>query len=170
MNDYKKRITDAINKFETKHSLVKENVPRRKNETPEKTVEKDVLVWLRKIGCFVNVYDSALQPDAYSGPVRVAARSGTPDLLGCTNEGMFVAIELKAPGRRSTLKEHQREFLIRVIRNNGFACCTDSQSHLKELYNNWARLDIDARIKLLLIDLPVSRKSSQDVPLFDDYE
>lgn len=164
-DDYKARIIKAINKFETKHVLVNDK-PKRHNEKPEKEVEKEVLAWLRKIDCFINVYDSAAQPDSYNSIKRVHVKSGTPDLIGCTAEGVFIAIELKAPGRRSTLKEHQRYFLTRVINNNGFAACIDSVSNLRDLYNAWIRTDINDRADLLLKDLPALSKVESG-PLFD---
>lgn len=165
-DDYKSRIIKAINKYETKN-LLSNNTPKRKNNAPEKEVEREVLAMLRRMGCFVNVYDSALQPDSYTGPVRVAARSGTPDLIGCTNNGMFLAVELKAPGCRSKLREHQRQFLINTINNNGFGCVTDNHSHLHKLYSEWLLLNQDQRRELLLNDLPKqSVKVSRN--LFDD--
>lgn len=168
-DDYKSRIIKAINKFETKHTLVNDK-PKRHNEKPEKEVERDVLLWLRKIDCFINVYDSAAQPDSYNNFKRVHVKTGTPDLIGCTAEGVFIAIELKAPGRRSTLKEHQRYFLNRVIKNNGFAACIDSVDRLRDLYNAWIRLeDPEMKENLLLLDLPDLPKKDQDTrPLFSD--
>jgi hypothetical protein len=69
------------------------------------------------------------------------ADAGFADCVGVTPYfGVAAYIELKAPGRRSTLKPHQRDFLLGKISMGAFAVCIDSVELLSETYNEWLAL------------------------------
>lgn len=51
------------------------------------------------------------------------ARAGQSDILGCV-EGRFVAIEIKMPGKLSTVTELQQAFLDSVLAAGGIAGAT----------------------------------------------
>lgn len=142
----------------------------RKNEAPEKLVEKEIRQWLSSQNIFHKIVESkAVLSSQYGGYRKGQADAGFPDLVGCLASGHFLAIELKALGRRSNLSGHQREFLLNVISNNGFACVSDSVSHVSYLLFSWQSLaSVEARRELLLSDLPKQRAVKIDnSPLFD---
>lgn len=112
---------------------------RKTHAKPEKMLETQVLYWCRSRNWKVHVVDSkAVYSIAAGRFLNSQAPVGFPDIVGMTNEGIFVGIELKAKGRRATLKPHQRMFLLDCIKHNGFAVCVDSVELLSELYHSWA--------------------------------
>lgn len=58
----------------------------------------------------------------HGGPYQSA---GIADLIGVVN-GRFFALEVKVPGRRSTLTDLQAAFLENVERHGGLAACVTS--------------------------------------------
>jgi hypothetical protein len=88
--------------------------------TPEGKVKKQVKEWLDKRGAYYYMPQS-------NGRGRV----GAPDFLICLN-GRFVGVETKAPGKRSTTANQDRE--IRWInRSGGYALVVDDVSQLELL-------------------------------------
>lgn len=166
-DDFKARIIKAINKFETKHVLVNDT-PKRRNEKPEKEVERQVLILAKSKNWFVKVIEAkGTYSEQAKRYMQGQVKKGTADIIGVDENGFHLEIELKAAGRRSTLKEHQRLNLIEVINRNGFGCVTDNHYHLNNLYCEWLLLNPNQRRELLLNDLP---KQSVKVNgnLFDD--
>lgn len=103
---------------------------------PEKLVEQQVLAWCFKNNIWVKVYDSKA---VWSPAAKMFKRSlnmsvGTPDLTGLNSQGLFVAIELKAPGKEKVCRLEQRQFLEQVINRNGFGCVISSVEQLESLY------------------------------------
>jgi hypothetical protein len=168
MND-NSGVKNAMAKF-YERQLVKESGPKRTNEKPERDTEREVVAWLRAQGLFHKIVESkAVLSSQYSGYRRGQADAGFPDLVGLTRKGFFLAVELKARGRRSNLSDQQREFLISVIDSKGFACVTDSADHLSALFFAWEAAPVETRSELLLADLPKQRVAKDDGrPLFDD--
>lgn len=164
MDDHKKRIQLAIEKF------IKKNNPKRltrKNLSPERDLQKELIKHLNSIGWSVQSVESKSTFDPRSGRyVGVAAKHGTSDLVGNDSNGCAVFIELKAPGRIGTLREKQREFLIQKIKSNAFACVIDSLSLLIDIYSKWSLLPLGVeRQKFLTSLLP---KEKIDPPLSFD--
>ena len=120
----------------------------KKNKTPEKDLEKEVRAWAARNDVDLHVVESKNMYSAKSGRYTQRATSESmPDL--CGNYGAIsVWIELKAPGRRNTLKEHQKSFLERKIGMGCFACCIDSVKMLEKILFEW----IDNRDKQYLLD------------------
>ena len=117
----------------------------KKHSEPEKKFVKELLVFLRAEGFFVQVYESKWSRsriDDSGNYLPSGAKKGTPDILGCDKNGTMSAIEAKAPGQRraSTLREEQRVFLMKSIRNQAFAVCTDSVEHFSSVYFKWLTL------------------------------
>lgn len=165
---------------------IKKNKPktkRRKNKSPEKTVVKELLKWLKDNGFSADVIEAS----SYDRVNKIRVHdtkvvAGFTDIVATDMYGFACYIEAKAPKRRSQLKEHQREFIINKINNNAFACVTDSIEHLSHLYNQWILLKLKkteyavlkpltpAQVtgqspkKLLLLDLPKTRLA-QPLPL-----
>lgn len=103
---------------------------------PEKLVEQQVLAWCFKNNMFVKVFDSKA---VWSPAAKMFKRSlnmsvGTPDIVGVDSSGMFIGIELKAPGKEKVCRLEQRQFLEQVINHNGFGCVISSIEQLESLY------------------------------------
>lgn len=165
--DYKERVKQAI----INHA--KKNMPKTprktKNQSPEKLVQNECLHWLRLQGFDVYVIESKATYSQASQSYRSSsAMPGFSDIVGCDNNGMFLAIELKARGRLSTLKNHQRKFLVEKINRGGFAACVDSVDLLKSIYQKWSILAGEPSKSFLLNCLPKEKlEDSPNAPLFD---
>lgn len=163
-------VASAIKKYSKKQLKEQDTLRKRKpNQRPEKELtEKPVLAYLRGRGFFVFVVESAAVYNPRAGQyLRGQAQQGTPDLIGVDSYGNHLAIELKAPQRRSTLRPAQREHLLNVIEKNGFASVTDSVKHLSNLYEQWINEpDLEKRREILINDLPRPKTQSDNSPLF----
>lgn len=157
----------AIESYILKHTKDVSKL-KRKHNRPEKEVEKQVMSWCRDHNIFANVVESKAVYSAAAGRyLSGQASAGFPDIVAINNLGRFLAIELKSPGRRSTIRPNQYDFLIQVISLNGFACVTDSVSHLSSLYFSWLNSPDALKKSVLLNDLP--KKKADDLhPLFED--
>jgi hypothetical protein len=114
---------------------------KAKNKSPEKEVEKEVLEVCEKLGLDVNVIESKATYSVSAGRyLRGQVDAGFTDLVGNTNDGRAVYIELKARGRLSTIKPHQLEFIIRKIRTGAFGCVVDGGGRLGDLFSRWSIL------------------------------
>jgi len=129
----------------------------KKNDKPEKALEKSVLAWASSRNLFLHVVESKAVYSASAGRyLRGQAEAGLPDLIGNVL-GLSVWIELKAKGRRGTLKEHQRAFLVRKIEQGCFACCVDSVDQLASLLSSYFNTPSSDRAQLLQNHLPKKR-------------
>lgn len=110
--------------------------------TPEKKVESEVRAWAFAQGWDLEVYDSkatfSKAKGCYSRNRGLAV--GTPDLLGLDQTGLFVAVELKAPGKENQCRVEQYNFLLRKIEKNGFACVVSSVETLALLYSEFLKV------------------------------
>jgi hypothetical protein len=151
-DDLKARVQKAIGGW---HDRQKPKQPTRKNQKPEKELEKTVMAWLKLHGfhCTVVEAKSTFNPVARRY-ISQSVKAGTVDVIGNDSEGRAVFIELKAPGRRSTLSEKQRDFLELKISQMCFAVCIDSVEMLAETYSHWLSLPPLERQKFLLAQLP----------------
>lgn len=138
--DHKKRIQAAIGRFLDKNQP---HVARKKhNGKPEKEVEKEVLVWCRARGWAVNVVESkSTWSEKQRRYISQSVIPGMSDLVGNTDEGLSVYIELKAPGHRSSLRMSQYLFLMKKIETGCFAVCTDGVNHLSEVWETYLKAE-----------------------------
>ena len=175
-HEHKKRVEEAVYAY-CRNQLPKE---KRTNKKPEEEVCKDLAKFFVERGFFINRYESkAKQITDNSGNTRYRSSGlsfGTPDFLGCSPSGAFVACEVKAPGCRvaSRLSKEQREFLISVIRRGGFGICTDSVDHFQKTYTAWMCRDKTDGEALLMCDLPGSGYDIEEFmapvdPPFEEY-
>jgi hypothetical protein len=135
--DYKERVRKAAEAASAK-ALKEYAAPTRHNGKPEKEVEKSCLVLMRSWGWSVQIIESKATYNPVHGRwISQSAKQGTPDCLGVTNTGVAVAVEFKAPGKLSTLRENQRDFLIERIKQYSFAVVVDSPELLKEIRKAW---------------------------------
>jgi hypothetical protein len=91
--------------------------------TPEGKVKKAVKSYLKDIGAW------------YYMPVSNGmGRVGCPDILACYN-GMFIAIETKAPGKRASVTPNQQREIADIQTANGLALVVDDVEQVKEALN-----------------------------------
>ena len=133
-------VKKALEKYSRKAMGVKrekKDKPKKvSGRAPEKQVEQEILQWCKKRGFDVSVVESKAVYSRSAGRyLRGQTEAGFSDLVGVDANGRAVFIELKAVGKRKTLKPHQYDFLLRKIRLGAFACCTDSVHHINELYS-----------------------------------
>lgn len=74
----------------------------------ETIIMRKIMVALCEHGCFVLRTNSGVFYDSNGGRVRVGF-PGLSDLVGCTSEGRFFAIEVKLPGEKP--RDDQEKFL-----------------------------------------------------------
>lgn len=128
-----------------------------RNSGPEKLVEVEVRSWAHRNGFDLSVVDtSAVWNPMANRYLRRQASESLPDIIG--NYGpLSIWIELKSKGKRSAINQqrHQREFIIRKIKQGCFACVTDGVEHLSGLWMKYkaATNDFDKRA-ILMTDLP----------------
>lgn len=60
---------------------------------------------------------------------------GIPDII-CCYRGIFVAIETKAPGKRSQTTPNQERVLEAIQKAEGFAWVVDNPNDLRPLFNS----------------------------------
>lgn len=161
----KDRIRRAVERFSEREQPTKKK-PKKYNSQPEEKVVRELLQYYSDNNFFINRYESKakrIQLKSGASLWRTAGvEIGTPDLLGCCPNGFIHANEVKAKGRRSTLREEQREFLTQVIIHGGFGVCCDSVEYLRKVYAYWIGLrNLRERKQFLLDQLP-KRRTSRD--------
>lgn len=144
--DYKKGVQDALQNFYSKELKKDSPSKKRKNKAPEKQVVKAILTWGNDNGFDLDVIEASTF-DRYKVSMAHDTKvvAGYSDISGNDRFGLACYIEVKAPGRRSTLRESQRFFLERKISSGAFACVTDNISHLHNLYHQWLVLKLKVR-------------------------
>ena len=90
----------------------------------EQDIQKDILLFLEKKGILAIKHNN----------IGIYARAGVPDLLCCSNKGIFIGIEVKRPGQKP--KPIQQAFLDTINSLGGIAFSAvsveDVETKLKE--------------------------------------
>lgn len=165
-------VKAAMDRYYKRQMGDNSRAPKRKNEKPEKIVERLVMAWCKKHKLDVSVVECKGVYNAKTHTfLHGMTEPGYSDLSGNNELGMAVYIELKAKGRRSTLRSKQKEFLERKIRAGCFAAVVDSPELLEEIYYNWGNYinkNMIAEAKQYLLgQIPKRRDQKEDAPLFD---
>ena len=158
-------VKDAMLKHHA--GLLRKEKARRKNKTPEKDVQHDCVRWLMMNNFTGHIYEAKGGYNNTYGIIAVIR--GHSDWAGCDEMGRAVYVEFKAKGKLSTLREHQRNFLIDKIESNAFAVCVDSMDILSRIYSVWNGLVSDRhfeRARKFLMDSLPKQKVSIDQDLF----
>lgn len=155
----------ALHKYLEKQ-LKKDGKVPRKNQKPEKDVEAEVMTWLsaNQFDCHV-VESKAVYSYSAGRYLHGQTNPGFSDIVGNDANGMAVFIELKAKGRRSTLRQKQKAFLKKKIASNCFAVVVDSAELLATTYKEWSKLRADSpkTSQFYLFDqLPKKREKQED--------
>jgi len=116
----------------------------RKNEKPEKDItEPAVVAWLKERKFDYSIVEAKGVFSVEAGRyVSGMVEHGFSDIVANNGFGRAMYIELKAKGRRSSLKDYQRDFLMRKINTFCFSVCTDSAEHLEKIYDAWWKINI----------------------------
>jgi hypothetical protein len=91
--------------------------------TPENTVKARIKAWLKREGVF---YWSAA-----AGPF---SSHGISDILA-VKDGVFYAIEVKAPGKAGNATPHQLRFIAAIKAAGGRGAVVDTLDAVKELFH-----------------------------------
>lgn len=101
-----------------------------KKKAPENQVGKAVDAYLKSIGAYMRQINSG--GTKRNGTWTTSGQgSGISDRVGILHGGRFVAVELKAPGKKKTVTECQVLFLRNIINRGGVACVADSVECVK---------------------------------------
>lgn len=172
MSERKTSTQRAVEKFIAKQCAPQNNrQPKKKNKKPERDTENDCLIWCRANNIFVHVVESSSYDPITGRKTFSRATAGMPDLIGNTANGNSIYIELKAKDRRSTLKDHQRDFLIEKIKQNCFAVVVDSVEKLNQYFREFCKLkNLESRQTYLINCLPRKTASRSNNTIVDDFE
>lgn len=85
----------------------------------EQAVQKKIIKYLESLG-------------AWTVKTITTNKRGTPDVLACL-DGRFIAIEVKAPGKMSTVSELQQFQLDKIAATGGIAIAADDLEKVKEI-------------------------------------
>jgi hypothetical protein len=155
--DYKKRVSNAINKFAKRE--LKTKAPRKKNANLEGPVVLEIKNDLTKLGFNLNVVEAKAVWNTGAGAYMSGQVSpGFPDLCGNGPDGESVWIEVKAKGKRYTISPAQFHFLLAKIKQNCFAVCSDSSEYVIRVFNEWKTMDKVDRQNFLILELPKNLK------------
>jgi hypothetical protein len=155
---------DALLKYHARQ-LGTARKKRKKNKKPEQQVVDEIHKWLKKHGFDCNTVEAKATWSEGGFYKSSTVAPGFSDIAGNDRNGFAVFIEAKAPGKRSTLRPSQREFLLRKIKTNCFAVVADSVGFLSTAYDEWCNLGGEEAQKYLFGLLPKTR-SGDDDPLF----
>lgn len=160
-DETRSRIKKSVEKYITKNDP---NRVKRKNSSPERDLQKRVIKHLNSIGWSVDCVDSKATFSQSQG--RYISQSHAPglaDIIGNDSDGHSVYIEMKAPGRRNTLREAQREFLLKKIASNSFALVADSLEFILINHQVWRQACLpDQRKDFLTNLLPLEKPDKDD--------
>lgn len=90
----------------------------------EQDVQKKIIKYLESLG-------------AWTCKTITTNKRGTPDILACL-DGRFIAIEVKAPGKMSTVTEIQQFQLDKITESGGIAFATDDIEKVKNILSQSA--------------------------------
>jgi hypothetical protein len=102
----------------------------KKSNSPEAAVGRTVDAFLKTLGAYVRQINSG-------GIIRGSKwtisgqGSGIADRLAWLPDGKFIAIELKAPGKKKTVSDAQYAFLQSLISRGHKACVADCVEDVK---------------------------------------
>lgn len=107
-----------------------DEVNPEKNKSPEANVKKSIEVYLKRIGGYVRQINSG--GTIRNGKWTTGGQgSGISDLLCWLPFGRFIAVEVKAPGKKRTGSDEQHKFLTEVISRGMIGCIADDVADVK---------------------------------------
>lgn len=154
---------DALNKY-YENQMPKVKKPRRKNAKPEAELELHIVALFKELKFSMSKVESKAVYSVSAGTyLRGQTAAGMSDYVGCDPSGMGAFVEIKAPGKRATLKPHQRAFLEEKIGKGAFACCVDSTDLLYQTWTEWMhRRSMDHLLARTYLLRALPRQGSMD--------
>lgn len=107
---------------------------------PEKKVESEVMAWAFSKGWSLDIFDSKMVFIGSAKRENPGLPSGCSDLVGNTDKGHAVFIELKDPSKDNVCRLSQHQFLSKKIESDAFACVVSSVVMLEDIYSKWMSL------------------------------
>lgn len=112
---------------------------KKKNKHPEKEVERLCMLWMRSQGWDVQIYEAK---NTFNHRTQTwsskSMQAGTVDCQGVMPNGIFVAVEFKAPARLRSFNrlsnQKQKDYVITKIGSNAFVAVVDSLELLQKIY------------------------------------
>lgn len=100
--------------------------PKKRAKAPEAKVGAAIDVYLKGIGAYIRTIKSD-GTKMNDGRWRTSNQGrGISDRIGILPGGRFIAVELKAEGKKRTATEEQLGFLSRIVSLGGVGCVADS--------------------------------------------
>jgi hypothetical protein len=163
--EHKQRVKLALENFMRKNDPA-QKTPRPKNKKPESELTVEFLKHFKQHPNFsIHRYESKAVWSPDDGRyISTQVVPGHPDLAGCDSTGRAIYLELKAPGRRATVRDNQHQFLRHKIKLNCFCLVADSIEFFSTAYLQWSNLlktggEVDAQEFLLKL-LPTPKLKS----------
>lgn len=127
---------------------------KKRNASPEKLVEAKFKFFAHLNHWELDVIESKAQYNVAAGTYRKskAAPEGFADMVGFSHNLEPVYLELKAPGKRHTVRDEQLVFLVKKIVRGAFAIVTDDPKHMTDHYNEWLEKKKDPIYLLKLLN------------------
>ncbi len=170
-NEKKESTRRALEKFFERDAkrVEKENgvgsSRKKKNEKPEKNVERACVEWMRGMNWEVEIFEAKSTFDPRRGVWRnQSMKAGVCDCLGTMPCGTPVAIEFKALGKLATFSQlkntRQIEYLTRKIEYYAFGAVVDSVDRLIHIYNEWSERSTESKdiARMYLLEMLPRRK------------
>lgn len=133
--DHKDRVRKAL---ETHHKKLLKKPRQKSNDKPEAIFMLELKKHLESLGWSIDVVESKGVYNQAAGRYGSGkTRAGFSDLAGNDPDGRAVWIETKAPGKRSTIRPAQHQFLTEKINTGCFAIVCDSIQYLHHAYKGW---------------------------------
>ncbi len=112
-------------------------IKKKSNVKTEKQIENEILQYLNLMGIFAFKFENNGVYDPVKKTFRMSFSKwkfkGVSDILGIMPNGRFLAIEVKRPGKLSTLTKEQKLFGEKILKMNGIWGCCTSISDAQEL-------------------------------------
>lgn len=111
---------------------------KKRKHKPHSRLEQNLLraciEYLNLQGCFVfrNNTGAVVLEDGNKKRIIKFGSKGSPDIIGCTPDGTFLAVECKSP--KGKLSNHQKEFLKEIEKRGGIVFVVKSIDELITKY------------------------------------
>lgn len=155
---------NPLKRFYAKQMKADVQPRRRKNDRPEHNLTVvPCMMWLAEQKFSMNRIEAKAVFNPFAGRyLSGQTEPGVADAFGCAPDGTGCFIEFKAPGKLSTLKDHQRDWLIQKIERGAFAVVTDSVLDLEHKWTIFCVMRVEnAHRDWLKSRLPKPRQSRQ---------
>lgn len=139
----------------------------KERSQPELEVQLKIQKHCRALGWYVFRVEAKASFSESSGIAYSQTQSGVSDLIAVLPCGTHGAIEVKAPGRLSSLRDNQRAHLENVIRLGGFACVVDSVERLSFVLDAWLNSNRDKSVLFGLLPPEPKRRGGSIDDLFE---